>query len=470
MSTMVAGAPGGKQMIETREPAYPDRVVGRFEMLGEAGLEASIEAAARAQRAWALNVSGRASGLLRWAAAIEAEGASLADLVAREVGKPITEARGEVARTVAILRYYSQVAFDPVAEQYPSPDGRSRLLAERVPLGVVALICPWNFPLAIPAWKMGPALATGNAAILKPSAAGLATATRLVELARPFLPEGVLQLAPLGAGLVGRLVEDARIAGVSFTGSAEVGRRIIAAGAARGIPIQAEMGGQNASVVLADADIDAAVTAIAGAAMGYAGQKCTATSRVVVVRSVADRFIPLFVDRVAALEVGDPSNETTVVGPLISSAARDGVRISVDAALGRGGRLLTGNRSPELPGWFYAPPLVALNDPGDPFAQEETFGPAASVLVASDSDDAVRIANGTPYGLSAAVFGTDVERATAIALRLEAGLLRVNASTTGVDYYAPFGGEKASSYGPREQGRAAVEFYTRSRTILVSPA
>lgn len=470
MSKMVAGAPGGKQMIETREPAYPDRVVGRFELLGEAGLEASIEAAARAQRTWALNAPGRATGLLRWAAAIEAEGASLADLVAREVGKPIAEARGEVARTLAILRYYSQVAFDPVAEQYPSPDGRSRLLAERVPLGVVALICPWNFPLAIPAWKMGPALATGNAAILKPSAAGLATATRLVELARPFLPEGVLQLAPLGAGLAGRLVEDARIAGVSFTGSAEVGRRIIAAGAARGIPVQAEMGGQNASVVLADADIDAAVTTIAGAAMGYAGQKCTATSRVVVERNVADRFIPLFVDRVAALEVGDPSNETTVVGPLISSAARDGVRTSVDAALGRGGRLLTGNRSPELPGWFYAPTLVALDDPGDPFAQEETFGPAASVLVASDPDDAVRIANGTPYGLSAAVFGTDVERATAIARRLEAGLLRVNASTTGVDYYAPFGGEKASSYGPREQGRAAVEFYTRSRTILVSPA
>ncbi len=470
MSKMVAGAPGGKQMIETREPAHPDRVVGRFELLGAAALEASIEAAVRAQRAWALDAPGRATGLLLWAAAIEAEGASLADLVVREVGKPIAEARGEVARTVAILRYYSQVAFDPVAEQYPSPDRRSRLLAERVPLGVVALICPWNFPLAIPAWKMGPALATGNAAILKPSAAGLATATRLVELARSFLPEGVLQLAPLGAGLAGRLVEDARIAGVSFTGSAEVGRRIIAASAARGVPVQAEMGGQNASIVLADADIDSAVTTIAGAAMAYAGQKCTATSRVVVERSIADRFIPLFVDRVAALEIGDPSIETTVVGPLISSAARDSVRASVDAALGRGGRLLTGDRSSELPGWFYAPTLVALDDPGDPFAQEETFGPAASVLVASDPDDAVRIANGTPYGLSAAVFGADLERATAIARRLEAGLLRVNASTSGVDYYAPFGGQKASSYGPREQGRAAVEFYTRSRTVLVSPA
>ena len=457
-------------MIETREPAHPDRVVGRFELLDEAGLEASIETAARAQRAWALDAPARATALLLWAAAIEADAAGLADLVAREVGKPIAEARGEVARTVAILRYYSQVAFDPVAEQYPSPDGRSRLFAERVPLGVVALICPWNFPLAIPAWKMGPALATGNAAILKPSGAGLATATRLVELSRPFLLEGVLRLAPLGAGLAGRLVEDARITGVSFTGSAEVGRRIIVAAAARGIPIQAEMGGQNASVVLADADIDSAVAAIAGAAMGYAGQKCTATSRVVVERSVADRFISLFVDRVCALEVGDPSDETTVVGPLISSAAREGVRASVDAALGRGGRLLTGNRSPELPGWFYAPTLIALDDPGDPFAQEETFGPAASVLVAADPDDAVRIANGTPYGLSAAVFGADVERATAIARRLEAGLLRVNASTTGVDYYAPFGGEKASSYGPREQGRAAVEFYTRSRTVLVSPA
>jgi acyl-CoA reductase-like NAD-dependent aldehyde dehydrogenase len=385
------------------------------------------------------------------------------------VGKPISEARGEVARTVAILRYYAQVALDPIGETYPSPDGRASLSVERRPLGTVALVCPWNFPLAIPAWKLAPALAVGNTVLLKPSSAALATATRLVELGQPHLPSGVLSVVSARGELADRLLDDPRVAGISFTGSAEVGHAIVARAVSRGAAVQAEMGGQNASVVLEDADLDAAAAMIAGAAMGYAGQKCTATSRVVVLRGVAERFVPLLVDRVRGLAVGDPLDEGTTVGPLISRDARDQVRSAVEDAVGRGARVLAGRSEPDRAGWFYAPTLLAVADAGDPFTQEETFGPAASVLVADSDADAVRIANGTRYGLSAAVFSQNLHHATTVAGQLDAGLIRVNASTAGVDYYAPFGGERASSYGPREQGRAALQFYTRTRTILVNP-
>lgn len=456
----------GQRVVESREPADPDRLIGRFPLVGEATLDRAIGAADAAQAEWAAVAPARAAALMGWAAAVEAQAEDLALLVAREVGKPIREARGEVARTAAILRYYSQAAFDPVGETYPSPDGRATLSVERLPLGVVVTICPWNFPLAIPAWKIAPALAYGNAVLFKPSSAALATAHRLVELGAPHLPAGVLALVPLESPLAERLTDDPRVDGVSFTGSVGVGRSLVARVAARGVSVQAEMGGQNPSLVLADADLERAAAMIAEAAMSYAGQKCTATSRVVVERTVAERFVPLLVDHVRALAVGEPTDEATAVGPLISAAARESTCRAVEAALARGGRRLAGAEAPNRPGYFYAPTLVALDEPADPFAQEETFGPAASVLVVDSEDDAVRVANGTPYGLSAAVFGSDVERALRVARRIEAGLVRVNASTAGVDYYAPFGGEKASSYGPREQGRAAREFYTRTRTVL----
>jgi len=370
----------------------------------------------------------------------------------------------------AILRYYAQAAFDTTGDLYPSPDGVGTLLSERRPLGTVAVITPWNFPVAIPIWKLAPALAYGNTVLFKPSSAAVGTASRLVELISAHLPAGVLGLATVSAKHAGQLLDDPRISGVSFTGSVMTGRRIIEQAAGRGAPVQAEMGGLNASIVLDDADVPAAAQTIAQAAMAYAGQKCTATSRVIVARAVADAFMDAIVTATRALPLGDPLDPSTIIGPLINARARDTVGEAVQGATRRGGTLLTGGTKVERDGWFFSPTLMRLDDPTDDLAQIETFGPVASVLTVDSVEEAVAVANGTPYGLSAAVFSQDTDRAIRVARELEAGLVRVNASTTGVDFYAPFGGDRASSYGPREQGRAAREFYTTTRTFLVNPA
>lgn len=453
--------------LETHDPAHPAEVVGRFTADTAGTLDAKITAAERSQPSWATRARDRATALERWATAVEADATGLAALVAREVGKPIAEARAEVARAVAILRYYAQASFDPIGETFPSPDGNTDLATERVPLGVVLAITPWNFPLAIPAWKIAPALAYGNAVLFKPSSAALAVAHRFLQLAEDRVPGDVLHLLIAQSKLVDGVLGDQRIAGVSFTGSVAVGQRLILKVAGRGGAVQAEMGGQNPSIVLEDADMDLAATTIAGAAMAYAGQKCTATSRVIVLSDIADRFVPLLVEAVRALPVGDPLEDATVVGPLISEDARQSVAAAVQGTRRRGAELLTGGGMPRSEGWFYEPAVVRVSDRADPFVQEETFGPAVAIQMAADVDEAVDLANGTPFGLSAAVFGSDLGRATAVARRLAAGMVRVNASTTGVDFYAPFGGEKASSYGPREQGRAAREFYTRTRTLTI---
>jgi acyl-CoA reductase-like NAD-dependent aldehyde dehydrogenase len=455
--------------VEAREPAAPERVIGRYPRLAAAEVDRVLAAAGAAQPEWARVAAQRAAALHGWAGAIEASGGELADLVAREVGKPIREARSEVARAVAILRFYAQAAFDPIGEILPAADGIARLSAIRLPLGVVAAVTPWNFPLAIPAWKIGPALAYGNAVVFKPASAAIAIATRLVELAAGHVPADVLSLANLDGADTGRLLDDLRLAGVSFTGSVETGRALVVRLAERGAAVQAEMGGQNPAIVLDDADLDLAADLVAEGAMGYAGQKCTATSRVIVHAAVADRFSTALIDRIRAMPPGDPLDESTRVGPLISEDARESVSEAISDARRRGAALIAGGTAPERDGWFLEPTLLRVEDPGDRFVQEEVFGPAAAVLVAASDEEALRIANGTRYGLVGAVFGTDLDRAQRVAERLETGLVRVNAPTTGVDFHAPFGGERASSYGPREQGRAAREFYTKTRTVLVSP-
>jgi aldehyde dehydrogenase (NAD+) len=443
--------------------------VAEVALLSPDELQRRISAAEHASAEWSRLAATRSAALHRWAASLEADG-GLPDLLAREVGKPLSEARAEVARSVAILRYYAQAAYDPVGEVFPSPDGRAELRSERLPLGVVLVITPWNFPAAIPIWKIAPALAYGNAVIFKPASAAVGTAERLSQLAHRSVPQEVLQLATIGSEQVGQLLDDDRIAGVSFTGSVEVGRTVIDRVSGRGGAVQAEMGGQNPSVVLDDADVGVAARTIAGAAMAYAGQKCTATSRVIVASSIADEFVPALLDAVRGMPIGDPLDEATMVGPLISESALNSVDEAVSAATKRGAELLTGGRPASGEGWFYDPALLRVADISDPFVQEETFGPAAAVMLADDDEQTIAIANSTRFGLSAAVFGADTDRAWRVARRLRSGLVRVNASTTGVDFYAPFGGDKDSSYGPREQGKAAREFYTQTRTIFISPA
>ncbi|HXP19820.1 MAG TPA: aldehyde dehydrogenase family protein [Streptosporangiaceae bacterium] len=448
-------------------PHDPADVLGEWEAAGRPGADAAVGRALKAAQEWRETPgAARAKALGDAAAAVERRAAELTDLVVREVGKPLTEARGEVARGVAILRYYAQAALLPDGETLPAADPDQLLIARHVPVGVAALLTPWNFPVAIPLWKAAPSLAYGNATILKPSSAAAATALLLNEIIGPFLPTGAFQVVLGGAETASGLIDNPGVAAVSFTGSSEVGSQISARAAARGCRVQAEMGGQNPSVVLADADLDRAATAIAYAAMGYAGQKCTATSRIIVTEAVYPDFRDRLAAAVEALQVLDPADAGTLVGPVIDAGSRASALAAVASS---GGRVLTGGRPLDAPGFYLAPTLVELDSPAGPLATDEVFAPVAALIRADSAGQAISIANAVRYGLVAAVFTSDLGQALRLSRRLEAGMIRVNAPTSGVDFNAPFGGCKESSFGPREQGQAARAFYTESRTILIVP-
>jgi alpha-ketoglutaric semialdehyde dehydrogenase len=448
-------------------PHDPSDEIGKWEQAGEREVAAVVERAARAAQEWRRTpAAARSQALGDAATALERRADEVIALTVREVGKPVTEARGEVARGVSILRYYAQLALLPDGETLPGATHDALLMARYRPVGVVALLTPWNFPVAIPLWKAAPSLAYGNATILKPSSAAAATALLLHEIISPILPRDVFQVVLGGAETARPLIETPAVAAVSFTGSVPVGRDIVRRVSARGGRVQAEMGGQNPSIVLADADLDRAAANITYAAMGYAGQKCTATSRVIVEDAVYADFRDRLSEDITQLQVLDPAAEATLVGPVIDAGARAAALEAVGAS---GGRVITGGNALDAPGYYLAPTLVELDGPTGPLASEEVFAPVAAVIRADSAEQAVEIANDVRFGLVAAVFTTDLSRALRLSEELDAGMIKVNAPTSGVDFYAPFGGAKESSYGPREQGLAARQFYTESRTVLLNP-
>jgi aldehyde dehydrogenase (NAD+) len=457
----------GVSTVESRSPQAPSDVVVRVPDTPPDEVAAAAGAARAAAAGWAREPAPvRAAALHACADALARAADEVTDLVVREVGKPVGEAGAELARGVAILRYFAQQALLPEGEVFPPADGVSLLHTRRRPHGVVGLITPWNFPVAIPLWKAAPALAFGNAVLLKPAPQSPAVALRLAELFAGALPDGVLRVLT-GLGGTGEAVVDAADA-VSFTGSVAAGRAVSRRAVARGIPVQCEMGGQNAAIVLPDADQGAAAAAIAAAAMGYAGQKCTATSRVIVIGD-AGPFAERLAAAVESLPVGDPADRATVVGPLIEARPRDAIRAAVARATAGGARLLAGAEQPAGDGWFQAPTLLADVPAGDDLLTEEYFGPVCAVLPAGSADEAVRIANDVRHGLVTAVYTSDLGAALTLSGRLDVGMVKVNAPTTGVDFHAPFGGDKESSYGPREQGTAARHFYTKTVTVTLSP-
>ncbi len=452
--------------LVSRSPGRPSDIVVEC---GAATVGEVEQAAARARVAgleWAASdAAGRAGALRRSADALAGNASELEDLMVREVGKPRLESRGEVARAVSILHYYAQQVLDPVGQIYP-PSLSGLLYTEARPHGVAGLITPWNFPIAIPLWKAAPALAAGNAVLLKPSTEALGCATRLAEILADTLPVDLVTVLP-GEGETGRAVVDASDV-VSFTGSSAVGREVAVAATQRGIPVQAEMGGQNAAIVLPDADLASTAAMLAGAAMGFAGQKCTATRRVIIV-GYAGGFTKALVAAVEELRTGDPSAEATVVGPLITEVARNRVAQSAQAAQACGGRILTGGAPLGQDGWYVGPTLVEGLEPTHRLAREETFGPLVTLIPAASIDEAVWLSNSVRYGLVTSVHGADLEAVLRVVQGLDTGLVKVNAPTTGVDFYLPFGGEKDSSHGPREQGKAGMAFYSSTRTVTIVP-
>ncbi|GIM96116.1 aldehyde dehydrogenase family protein [Paractinoplanes toevensis] len=453
--------------IDSRSPQAPTDLIVRVPDTSPETVAAAADVARAAAPAWARGPAhARAAALHACAEALAAATGELTDLVVREVGKPYGEAGAEIGRGVAILRYFAQQALFPEGEVYPPADGVSLLHTRRRPHGVVGLITPWNFPVAIPLWKAAPALAFGNAVLLKPAPQSSAVALRLAELFAGALPDGVLTVLT-GLGGTGEAIVDTADA-VSFTGSVAAGQAVARRAVGRGIPVQCEMGGQNAAIVLPDADQAAAATAIAAAAMGYAGQKCTATSRVIVVGDPS-QFTERLVAAVEALPVGDPADPATVIGPLIESRPREAIQAAVQRATAGGARLLTGARQSDRDGWFQPPTVLADVPAGDDLRSEEFFGPVCVVLPAESADAAVRVANEVRHGLVAAVYTQNLGSALTLSNQLDVGMVKVNAPTTGVDFHAPFGGEKESSYGPREQGTAARDFYTRTVTITLTP-
>ena len=451
--------------VTSTSPQAPSDVVAQEPALDGAAVAALAARVRAAQHEWqAIGAAGRCAALGGAARELRARSDEATSLVVREVGKPLGEASGEVARAIAILEYYAQAAFAPIGDVFPPSTG-GLMYTERRPHGVAGLITPWNFPIAIPMWKAAPALVSGNGILLKPSPDALAMALLLADLLSAHLPEDLFLVVPGEAEAGEAVVAFSDV--VSFTGSAAVGAAVTSAAAGRGLPVQAEMGGQNAAIVLADADPVAAAKMIAGAAMGFAGQKCTATRRVLVIGE-NQPFVDALVDTVQAMAPADPASSGVSVGPVISAAARERVLDGARAASQAGGRVLTGGSASGADGWFVEPTLVDGLAAGHSLMQEETFGPLAAVHHVSNLDEALAIANGVRFGLVTSVHGNDLAQILRAVAAIDTGLIKVNCPSTGADFYAPFGGEKDSSYGLREQGPAALNFYTATRTINIA--
>jgi len=469
---------GGQQMpcasgrtFRDANPADTSDTVGEFPASDAVDAERAVAAAATACPAWsALAAPARGAVLVRAADIIERRADEIAAALVREEGKTLAEARGETLRAALILRYYGMDVYHAVGEVIPSAGARSLLFTRRVPLGVVSLVTPWNFPIAIPAWKLAPAIAYGNAVVLKPSELAPLSSHLFVEaLCEAGLPPGVVNVvhgpgAPMSQALIAPPVS-----AVSFTGSAQTGRQIAMRAAEQGVKCQLEMGGKNPVLVMPDADLEHAVELTVTGAFRSAGEKCTATSRAIVVGPIIEPFTDRVVARTRGLVIGPGTDPAAHVGPVISEHARERVLAHIRMAAAEGARVLIGGGVPTGEpfdrGYYVEPTVLGDVTPQMAVAQEEVFGPVLAIIGVETFDEALRIANGVRYGLSASIFTRDIDCALEFAERIEAGLVRVNGETAGVEPQAPFGGFKASSSFSREQGRAAMEFYTQVKTI-----
>lgn len=453
-------------------PSDTRDVVGDYAQADAAQASSAVEAAAAALPGWAATTGQTRRDVLdRAAAEITARRHELADLLAREEGKTLVEALGEVDRAARILQYHGGQAVMPVGDIVESIRPGISVNVVREPVGVVSVITPWNFPIAIPAWKIAPALAYGNTVVFKPADLVPGCAWELVDiLQRAGLPPGVLNLTMgRGSAIGDTLTGHPRVSAVTFTGGVDTGDRVLASAQRNHARVQLEMGGKNPLVICEDADLEVAVSVAVEGSFGSTGQRCTAAERFIVDERIRDEFVERLVDRMAQLQVGDARADGTQMGPVVDERQlADNLR-ALDAARTHGGEVVGGEQL-ELttPGFYMRPAVVLGTHPSDPINRDEVFGPVASVVTVSSYDEAVAAANDTEFGLTAGIVTTSLAKAADFQRRSTAGMVMVNVPTAGVDYHVPFGGRGRSSYGTREQGINAREFFTTVKTSYVA--
>ncbi|MGA6097338.1 aldehyde dehydrogenase family protein [Stutzerimonas marianensis] len=462
----------GKQYQANVNPSDLSDVIGEYAQADAAQVDAAIAAARKAFPAWSTSgIQARADALEKVGLEILARREELGALLAREEGKTLPEAIGEVARAGNIFKFFAGECLRQAGETLQSVRPGVSVEVTREPLGVVGLITPWNFPIAIPAWKIAPALAYGNCVVIKPADLVPGCAWALAEIiSRAGFPAGVFNLV-MGKGReVGEaIVNDTRVEAVSFTGSVGVGRGIAASCAARQAKVQLEMGGKNPQIVLDDADLNVAVELCTQSAFYSTGQRCTASSRIIVTEGIYDRFVEAMIERVKKIKVGSALEQGVDVGPVVSQAQLEQDLQYIEIGKQEGARLACGGErvSCGTEGYFLAPTLFVDSTADMRISREEIFGPVANVVKVKDYDAALAMANDTEFGLSAGICTTSLKYANHFKRHSQAGMVMVNLPTAGVDYHVPFGGRKGSSYGSREQGRYAQEFYTTVKTTYI---
>jgi aldehyde dehydrogenase (NAD+) len=455
-------------------PANTDETVGLFQASNAEDVNDACAAAVAAQQAWEeLPATRRGEYLFKAAELLESRLPQLGEEMTREEGKTLPEALGEVKRAINIFRYFAGEGSRQFTYQVPSERENVVCYTIRKPLGTVALITPWNFPSAIPAWKLAPALVAGNTVVLKPASLAPLSSYRLVEaLHEAGVPRGVINFLTGSGGAVGDpLTSHPAIRAVSFTGSTSVGNALYQKVSERKIRVQLEMGGKNPTIVLSDADLDYAADTLINGAFFSTGQKCTACSRAVIERPIFEPLVEKLIEKTRKLKIGNGLEQGVQIGPAVDA---DQLRTDLEyieiakkegAQLLCGGNRLTGDAYDK--GYFIEPTIFSGVNSEMRIAQEEVFGPVLALMVAEDLDDAVRIANDVKFGLSASIVSKDLTRVHRFINRIEAGLITVNLPTAGVEYQLPFGGTKESSYGMREQGPQALDFYSETRTVYL---
>lgn len=459
---------GGGASATSVNPARPDEVVATFQEADAGDIAAAVEAALDAQAGWEAMGSIRRGAILRDAADLLAERRDcVAELMTLDQGKTLPEALVEVDGSVETIRYHAAKGRDPHGRTFPSSFPGEHIETVRQALGVVGVITPWNFPTQIPAWKIAPALLHGNAVVWKPAGDVPAVSFAFAEaLHDAGVPAGVLNMVLAPGSVAGRLVEDPRVAGITFTGSVGVGKVIAAAAAPRGVKVQLELGGHNAAIVMPDVDPAYAASQLLVGAMSGTGQKCTATRRIVLVGDSYESFVPEFASLVSNLVVGNGMESGVTTGPVISEKAKVEIESAVADSLEEGGTIVAQAQVPDSSGFFVAP-TVLEGTMGIRTCKEEVFGPITTIVRAESLDEAIAIANDTEFGLTASIFSTrdaDIAQATR---ELQAGLIKVNAPNTGSELHVPFGGLKDSTFpGPREQNAETVaEFFTVTKSV-----